>query len=136
MAESDPSGTLGRSAFGTLANWLDSRSLSVAWQMPFPFLMLIPFAAFACCVLGQFYLMRQVRSILANKHPEVWRELSSKSFFIDNAIFSFIFKKRYRPLADPDLTGVADRMRKLQFLAIGIWLIYMVMMFTTFGANP
>lgn len=80
--------------------------------------------------------MRQVRSILANKHPEVWRELSSRSFFIDNAVFSFIFKKRYRPLADPALTAVADRMRKLQFIAIGIWLIYMVMMFTTFGTSP
>jgi hypothetical protein len=99
-------------------------------------LFLIPFFAFACCVFGQFYLMRQVRVLLANKHPDLWRDLSSK-FFIDNAIFSFIWKKRDRDLGDPELTAVAGRMRKLQLVAIGIWFISLVGMFTTFGrSNP
>lgn len=97
-----------------------------------PALILIPFAAFACCVLGQFYLMRRVRAVLANKHPEVWRELSSKSFFIDNAVMKFVLKKRDRGLGDPELTAAAIRMRRLQLVAIGVWLIYMVALFTTF----
>ncbi|HEY2750526.1 hypothetical protein [Phenylobacterium sp.] len=100
-----------------------------------PLLIVIPFAAFACWVLGQFYAMRQVRRVLANKHPNVWRELSSKSFFIDNAVLNFVWKKRDRSLGDPELTTVADRMRKLQFVAIGVWLIYMVTLFTTFGSS-
>jgi hypothetical protein len=99
-----------------------------------PLLILIPFAGFACCVLGQFYLMRQVRGVLANKHPDVWRGLSTKSFFIDNAVFNFIWKKRDRSLGDPELTAVAVRMRKLQLVAIGVWLIYMVTLFTTLGS--
>ena len=100
-----------------------------------PFLALIPFAAFGGCVLGQFYLMRQVRSVLANRHPDVWRELSSKSFFIDNAVLTFVWKRRDRDLGDPQLTAVAVQMRRLQLFAFGIWLLYMVTLLTTVGSS-
>ena len=98
-----------------------------------PALVLIPFVAFACCVLGQFYLMRQVRSALASRHPDVWRNLSMRSFFIDNAVFNFVWKKRDRALNDPDLARTTQRMRRLQIVAIAVWLIYAVMLFTGLG---
>ncbi|PIB90299.1 hypothetical protein [Caulobacter sp. FWC2] len=99
-----------------------------------PILILIPFAAFFGCVLGQFYLVRQVRQALVARHPEVWREFSEKAWFIDNAIFSFVRKKRDLALNDPSLTAIADRMRKLQIVAIVAWAAYGVSIFAV-GAH-
>ncbi len=70
-----------------------------------------------------------------HKHPDVWRELSSKSFFIDNAVISFIWKKRDRGLDDVELTVVAGHMRRLQLVGMGIWLAYMVALFATYGTS-
>jgi len=98
-----------------------------------PLLILIPFAAFAGCVLGQFYLMRQVRRALAGRHPDVWRAISEKAFFIDNAVFSFVWKKRDQALSDPDLSRITRRMRRLQVVAIAIWLLYAAMIVTGVG---
>ena len=95
-----------------------------------PALILIPFVAFAACVLGQFYFTRQVRRALASRHPDVWRDLSMRSFFIDNAVFSFVWKKRDKALNDSDLESITRRMRRLQIVAVAIWLICVVMMFT------
>ena len=98
-----------------------------------PALILIPFVAFAACVLAQFYFMRQVRRALASRHPDVWRDLSVRSFFIDNALFSFVWKKRDKTLNDPDLAKITQRMRRLQIVAFAIWLIYAVALFTGVG---
>lgn len=94
--------------------------------------MLVLFAAFGACALAQFYLVRQVRRVLANKHQETWRDLSSRAFLIDNAVFSFVWKKRYKALADPELDHLGRRMRRLQLLAFAIWLAYGASIFTTF----
>lgn len=99
-----------------------------------PILTLALFAAFGACVLAQFYMMRQVRRVLADKHPETWRDLSSRTFFIDNAVFSFVWKKRYMALADPELDQLGRRMRRLQVLALAIWLAYGASILTTFGS--
>ena len=99
------------------------------------FLLPILFVVFACCVLGQFYFARQVRRILANKHPEVWRDLSSRAFFIDNAVFGFIWKKRHRALGDRELDQVAERMWRIQLVAFALWLAYAVAIFLAAGGS-
>lgn len=104
--------------------------------MPLPFA-LIPFAVFFGCVLAQFYFLRQVRRVLATRHPDVWRELSEKAWFIDNAVVRFVWKKRDRQLNDPSLTVITGRMRKLQFVTIAAWVAYGVCLFALgFGGRP
>jgi hypothetical protein len=94
-------------------------------------LILIPFVAFMGCVLGQFYLTRQVRQVLATRHPEVWRDLSTKAFFIDNALFSFVWRGRDKALNDPELNQATQRVRTLQIVAFAVWLVYAAMLFTS-----
>lgn len=96
--------------------------------------MLVLFAAFGGCVLAQFYMARQVRRVLAHKHPETWRDLSSRAFFIDNAVVRFVWKKRYKALADPELDQLGRWMCRLQLLGFVIWLAYAASIFTTFGS--
>ena len=83
-------------------------------------LIVIPFVAFLGCVLGQFYLMRQVRQVLATRHPEVWSDLSTKALFINNAIFSFVWRGRDKALNDPQLNQATARVRGLQIVAFAV----------------
>lgn len=89
-----------------------------------PLFILIPFAVFFGCVLGQFYFLRQVRRALAARHPDVWRALSERAWFIDNAVFSFVWKKREKDLGDPALSAITARMRRLHIVAIVAWAAY------------
>ncbi|PZR34015.1 hypothetical protein [Caulobacter segnis] len=89
-----------------------------------PLFLLVPFAVFFGCVLGQFYLVRKVRRALVARHPALWLQLSDKALFIDNAIFSFVLKKRDKALGDPALSAITGRMRKLQIVAIVAWAAY------------
>ena len=95
-----------------------------------PILWLVLFAAFGACVFAQMYMTRQIRRVLANKHPEIWRDLSSRAFFLDNAVLRFVWKKRFKALADPELGRLGRRMRYLQALTYAIGLAYGVSLFT------
>ena len=86
--------------------------------------LLIPFAVFLGCVLAQFYFLRQVRRLLASRHPDVWRDISDRAWFVDNAVFLFVWKKRDRDLNDADLNAVTGRLRQLQLVAIIAWVAY------------
>jgi hypothetical protein len=96
-------------------------------------MILVPFAAFACCMLGQFWLIREVRRALASGHPETWRALSENAFFLDNAVIAFVLRRRDLELDDSDLRRITRRLRILQVVAIEIWLIYAAMLMTRVG---
>ena len=100
-----------------------------------PILIIVLFLAFIGCVLGQFYLVRQVRRALADRHPETWRAISDKALFIDNALISFVLKGRDKALHDIELSRLTNRMRQLQVLTIAIWLLYAVMLFSGIGVH-
>ncbi len=126
---------MARAARGSSSQRFQAKLEPVEGRWQVPTLILIPFVAFAACVLGQFYFMWQVRRALASRHPDVWRDLSVRSFFINNAVFSFVWNKRDQELNDPDLESITHRMRMLQIIAIAIWLICVVMMFTGLGVH-
>jgi hypothetical protein len=95
-----------------------------------PPLLLIPFAVFFCCCLAQFPLLRGIRTALAERHPDVWREISTKSWFIDNAVSRYVWGNRAKALNDPDLMQAVNRLRLLYAVAFAAWLALLAVMFT------
>jgi len=93
-------------------------------------LFLVPFSVFFACCAAQLYLARKLRQALAARHPGVWRELSSKAWFIDNAVLRFAFRRRDRALNDPDLTKTAKQLQLLYVVAIVAWLSLAALMFS------
>ena len=96
-------------------------------------LILVPFAVFFCCCAAQFFFLRRVRQALALRHPEVWRELSTKAWFIDNAVHKFAWARRDKALNDPDLSTKTKQLRLLYIVAIGAWIVYAAALVTGFG---
>lgn len=96
-------------------------------------IILIPFAVFFACCLAQFFFLRRVRQALAARHPDVWRAMSEKSWFIDNAVYKFAWRRRDRGLNDPDLTARVKQLRLLYFVAICVWAIYALALFSGVG---
>lgn len=93
-------------------------------------LFLVPFSVFFACCASQFYFARKLRKALASRHPAVWRELSSKAWFIDNAVLSFAFRRRDRALNDTDLTKAAKQLQLIYITAICSWLALVGLMFS------
>jgi hypothetical protein len=87
------------------------------------------FAIFFFCVMAQFYLGRQFRRVLVERHPEVWAEISRRSIFIDSATLSFATSRRCKDLADPELSRAASRIKWVSAVAIGSWLVLVASMF-------
>lgn len=93
----------------------------------------IAFAIFFACCIAQFPLGREFRRVLTERHPDVWAEISRKSWFLDNAVLSFATSDRVRALGDPELSRAALRMKWLQAIAIGSWLVLAASMFLGAG---
>jgi hypothetical protein len=64
---------------------------------------------------------------LAERHPELWRELSTKAWFIDSAVSKFVWRGA-KDLHDSDLTVRINQLRSLYGIAFVAWLTIAVMM--------
>ena len=94
---------------------------------------LIPAAAFLACCVAQFYFLRRVRQALAKRHPEVWRDISMKAWFVDNSVYKFAWKRRDRELGDLELTTRRRQLIALNYLAITLWVVCCALMVTRVG---
>lgn len=90
---------------------------------------IIAFLVFFLCAIAQFWLGRLFRQKLAERHPDVWAEISRKSWFIDSAVMGFAGSRKCRDLADPELSRVTKWIWLNQALALGSWLLMAALMF-------
>jgi hypothetical protein len=97
-------------------------------------LIFIPFAVFFACTLGQFLMLRRMRQALAERHPEIWLELSRKAIFANSIGLGFALRRDDRALGDPDLSRWVDRLLLLWGVAIGAWVVLAGMLFAGVGA--
>ncbi|MBO9557764.1 MAG: hypothetical protein J7515_04145 [Caulobacter sp.] len=95
-------------------------------------LILIPFGVFFACCCAQFFLWR-VRRAMVERHPDVWREISGKAWFIDKAVSRFAWKRRDKGLNDPDLTRKVKELKIFGVVTFSAWLVYAVMLVTGLG---
>jgi hypothetical protein len=93
----------------------------------------IVFAVFFCCGALQFFFLRRVRQALVERHPALWRDISRKAWFIDSAVYKFAWRRRDKDLNDPELTVRTKQLLLFYYSAIGIWLIYMMLLVTGLG---
>lgn len=96
----------------------------------------LAFAIFFACCIAQFPLGREVRRILAERHPNEWAEISQKSWFVEGAVQSFANSDRVRELGDPELSRAAQRLKWLQVVAIGCWVLLVVSMMFGAAGSP
>ncbi len=94
-------------------------------------LVIIPFALFFCCVLAQFPLRRELRRVLVERHPEVWREISVKAWFIDSAVGRYVWGGKAKALNDPYLMEAVNRLRLLQAVSVAAWLAILAVILTS-----
>lgn len=96
-------------------------------------LILIPFAIFLACVFGQMWALRRVRQALAQRHPELWLEMSYKAWSIDRAVYHFAFSSKHHALDDPILT---DRIWAVRLvLAVAMLALIAVVPVAILGGN-
>ncbi len=96
-------------------------------------IILIPFSVFFVCCLSQFYFVRRVRQLLVKRHPEVWTDISTRAWFLDNAVNKFIWRRKDKKLNDPQLTAVVKQAGFLYLFAFLVWVVYGVMLFSGMG---
>ena len=96
-----------------------------------PPLILIPFGVFFGCALAQFPLLRGIRIALAERHPEVWREISMKSWFINGVGSGLVWGGRAKALNDPDLMEAVNRLRLVYAVGIAAWFAMTFMLLTS-----
>jgi hypothetical protein len=89
----------------------------------------IAFAVFFVCCIAQFPLGRAFRSKLVERHPDVWGEISKTSWFLDSAVLKFAGSQECKDLADPELSRAAGRIKWLNRVAIGSWLVLAASLF-------
>ena len=97
-------------------------------------LIIIPFALFFGCVFSQFLLLRGIRRVLVERHPDVWREISLKAWFIDNAVGRFAWGGRAKALNDPYLMEAVNRLRLLYAVGFAAWLAIAALIVTSAGS--
>jgi hypothetical protein len=94
-------------------------------------LFLIPIAVFFVCAIAQFPLLRRIRVALADRHPEVWSELSKKSWFANSACSQLVWGGRAKALNDANLMETVNRLRLVYAVGFAAWLAMLALMVTT-----
>ena len=94
-------------------------------------LMLFPFGVFFCCAIAQFPLLRGIRAALAERHPEVWREISLKSWFTNSVGSQLVWGGRAKALNDPDLMEAVNRLRLVYAVGFAAWLAFVALLLTS-----
>ena len=96
-----------------------------------PPLILIPFGVFFCCAFLQFPVLRGIRIALAERHPEVWREISVKSWVGNSAGSSLVWDGRAKALNDPALMDAVNRLRLVYAVGLAAWLALVAPLLTS-----
>jgi hypothetical protein len=94
-------------------------------------LTLIPFGVFFCCAIAQFPLLRAIRVALAQRHPEVWLEISSKAWFTNSLGSQLVWGGRAKALGDPALMEAVNRLRLVYAVGLAAWLALVVLLLTS-----
>ncbi len=97
---------------------------------------LIPFSIFFACCAAQFFFMERVKRALSARHPDVLQGLLGKSFFANNALVKFTWRRRDLDLNDPDLTKTVKQFKALLFVAYGAWGLCALALFSGVGLRP
>ena len=100
-----------------------------------PAFILVPFLAFACCVLGQIYLATQIEAILTKRYPDIWRNVRANSLYSSGAVQKFVRGKMDKPLGDIKLSQLATDLRRVQLAGWAIWLVYVAAIFGGLALN-
>lgn len=69
---------------------------------------------------------------LVQRHPEVWREISLKAWFIDRAVYKFVWRGA-KNLGDPDLSSKITQLRILYAVTLAAWLAFAGVLITGVG---
>jgi hypothetical protein len=94
-------------------------------------LILIPFVVFFGCCIAQFPLLRGIRAALAERHPEVWREISMKAWFANSTGSQMVWGGRAKALGDPALMDAVNRLRLVYAVGLAAWLALVALLLTS-----
>jgi hypothetical protein len=95
-----------------------------------------PVLLFCACGVAQFWLYRNLRRALADRHPDLYLAMSRKAFFVDSAISRFAFSRACRALGDPKISSAAAQIRVLIGVGGAAWLATLGLMVTGLGFWP
>jgi len=95
-----------------------------------PVLILIPFAVFFACCLGQFWFLKQVRDRLIDCHPDEYLRIERSSTFPYNGLWRFTRRGRYKSLGDEELNRRVRNLKRLFLIAFIAWAAGAVSIFT------
>jgi hypothetical protein len=96
-----------------------------------PPVILIPFAVFFACCLGQFWFLKQVRDRLIDCHPDTFLQIEKSSIFPFNGLWRFTRGGKYKSLGDEELNRRIRNLKRLFLVALVAWAAYAVALFTT-----
>lgn len=94
-------------------------------------LIIVPFVVFFGCCLAQFPLLRGIRAALAERHPDVWQEVSAKAWFANSLGSQMIWGSRASGLNDAALMDAVNRLRLVYAVGFAAWLALMAMLLTS-----
>lgn len=89
--------------------------------------------AFICLFVAGVYLTVQLDGRLRREHPAVWNELGRPSIW-NNSIKGgiiwtfFVWRSRYRMLGDGTLERIARRLKIVQGIYIGVFVLIIVLL--------
>lgn len=99
---------------------------------------LIPFSIFFACCVAQFVFVERVKRALADRHPDLLRGMSGRSFFsfTSGAISKFVWQRRDLGLNDSSLTKTVKQFKALLFVAYGAWGLCALAIVTGVASQP
>ncbi|HWU78961.1 MAG TPA: hypothetical protein VN158_02720 [Caulobacter sp.] len=89
---------------------------------------ILAFAACFVCCLAELLTLDGVGRVLAQRHPEIWRQVSARGMTPHYALYRFAQSRGDRGLGDSELTRWVQRSRILHFVMIGLCVVYGVVL--------
>jgi hypothetical protein len=91
----------------------------------------LPVSIFAICCVSQFLFVVRVSSALSARHPTIYRKMSG--LFFMQKLFWFIILRGDELPSDPELTARVRHLKLLYFIALGSWLLIVILMIARDG---
>ena len=85
----------------------------------------IPVSVFGICCVAQFWFIDRVASALSRRHPSIYQKMYGIFFF--QKLFWFTMGRGDEHLSDPELTARIKRLQILYFIALGSWLLIVIL---------
>lgn len=95
-----------------------------------PVLILIPFAVFFACGIGQFWFFKQVRDRLIDCHPDTFLQIEKSTIFPLNGVWRFTNRGRYKALGDEELNRRVRNLKRLLTVAFIAWAAFAILIIT------